>query len=249
MKRLTIFISALVLSTGLLFAQEDMEEIPEVFIPGSTGRLMVDLFTDLWSNAPEDMDINGINRGINISMMQDFRLGFSPFSVATGLGISSHNLYSDHFYEYIIDWWSSAWPQPGTFDFTKIDEDYGDIKKNKLSLNYLNIPLEFRYRNTNLPKTFRIHAGLRLGYLINAHTKTHIKNEDGILGPDTYNHWKYKAHKLGNLEKFQAGITGKIGYGRLSLFGYFPLTEIFKDNLPAELGMKPISVGISLIVY
>jgi len=249
MKRILVFFSALVLSSGLLFAQDDLDDIPEVFIPGSTGRLMIDLFTDIWTNTPDGMDIHSINRGINISMMQDFKLGQSPFSVAAGLGISSHNLYSDHFYEYIVESWPSAWPQPGSFDFKKIHEDYGEIKKNKLSLNYLNIPLEFRYRNHNLPKTLRIHAGLRLGYLINAHTKTHLKNEDGFMGSDTYSHMKFKEHKLGNLEKIQVGITGRIGYGRLSLFGFFPLTQIFKDNYPAELGMKPVSAGLSFIIY
>lgn len=249
MKRILILFSALILTSGLSFAQDELDEIPEVVIPGSSGRLMVDLFTDIWSNVPEGMDLNSINRGINISMMQDFRLGYSPFSVATGLGFASHNLYSDHFYEYITEWWSSAWPVPGSFDFRKIDDDFGDVKKNKLSLNYLNVPVEFRYRNTNLPKTFRIHAGLRLGYLVNAHTKTHVVNEDGIFGSLTQTEWKYKEHKLGNLEKFQVGITGKIGYGRLSLYGYLPLTDIFKDNYPAELGMKPLSVGISLLVY
>lgn len=249
MKRILILFSALILSSGLLFAQDELDEIPEVVIPGSTGRLMIDLFTDIWSNTPEGMDINTINRGINISMMQDFRLGNSPFSVATGLGFSSHNLYSDHLYEFTASTFSSALPQPGTFDFHKFNDSWGELKKNKLSLNYLNVPLEIRYRNANLPKTFRIYAGVRLGYLVNAHTKTHVVNEDDNGNDLSQNEWKYKELKLGNLEKFQVGITGKIGYGRLNLYGYLPLTEIFKDNYSAELGMKPVSVGITFIVY
>lgn len=249
MKRILIVFSALILSGGLLLAQDDMPEIPEEYISGSGDRLMIDLFSDIWTNTPEGMDINTINRGINFSMMQDFKLGVSPFSVATGLGIASHNLYSDYVYEYTPNSLSSAWPQPGTYDFHQIFYSWSDVKKNKLSLTYLNVPLEFRYRNHNLPKTFRIYAGIRAGYLINAHTKFHAKAEDGAsmeFGPEEI---KIKESKLGNLEKFQLGITGKIGYGRVNVYAYLPLTEIFKDNYAAELGMKPISVGLTFIVF
>ncbi|MEE4176121.1 MAG: outer membrane beta-barrel protein [Bacteroides sp.] len=249
MKRILIVFSALILSGGLLFAQEDMPEIPEEYISGTADRFMVDLFTDIWSNAPEEMDMNTINRGISISMMQDFKLGASPFSVAAGLGISSHNLYSNFVYEFTPMSWSSAWPQPGTYDFHKIDEEFYEIKKNKLSLNYLSAPFEFRYRNYNLPKTFRIYAGLRLGYLINAHTKTHLKIEEGVVGSPPPSEWKTKESKLGNLEKFQVGVTARVGYGRINLFGYLPLTEIFKDNFAAGQGMKPVSVGLTFIVF
>ena len=249
MKRILILFSALILTSGSLFAQDDMQEIPDEFVSGTSDRFMIDLFSDIWSNTPEAMDINTINRGISISMMQDFRLGYSPFSVAAGLGFTSHNLYSDHAYEFTSMSWLSSWPQPGTYDFHPIDETWNDIKKNKLSLNYLNVPLEFRYRNNNLPKTFRIYAGLRLGYLINAHTKVHIVSKEENLDDSIQNEWKYKELKLGNLEKLQAGVTARIGYGRLNLFGYLPLTEIFKDNYSAELGMKPVSVGITFIVY
>ncbi len=240
MKRLVIILTAFSLTAGAAFAQDE-------FLTGRSDRFMIDLFTDIWSNAPENMDINTINRGVNITMMQEFRLGASPISVATGLGIASHNLYSDYFYNYVPMSWSSAYPQPGTYDFTPIGDTDGEIKKNKLSLNYLNLPLELRYRNNSLPHTFRITAGVRAGYLVNAHTKTHIKNDNGGVGSSTQDERKYKEHKLGNLEKFQFGLSGRIGYGRINLNAYLPLTKIFKDNSVTD--MKPFSVGLTFIVY
>ncbi|MBW6497114.1 MAG: outer membrane beta-barrel protein [Bacteroidales bacterium] len=240
MKRLFIFLTATWLMAGAAFAQEDL-------LRGRSDRLMIDFFTDIWSNAPENMDMNTINRGINITMMQDFPLGNSPISFATGLGIASHNLYSDHFFDYAPMFWSSTFPQPGTYDFTPIGDTYGEVKKNKLNLNYLNLPLELRYRNNSLPHTFRITAGVRAGYLVNAHTKTHIKNDNGGVGISTQEERKYKEHKLGNLEKFQFGLSGRIGYGRINLNAYLPLTKIFKDNSVTD--MKPFSLGLTFIVY
>lgn len=240
MKRLFIFLTAICLTAGAAFAQDDL-------LRSRSDRLMIDLFTDIWSNAPENMDMNTINRGVNITMMQEFRLGASPISVATGLGIASHNLYSDHFYDYVPMYWSSAYPQPGTYDFTPIDDYYGEVKKNKINLNYLNVPLELRYRNNSLPHTFRVTAGVRAGYLVNAHTKTHIVNDSGVFGSNTQKEWKYKEHKLGNLEKFQFGLSGRIGYGRINLNAYLPLTKIFKDNSVTD--MKPFSIGLTFIVY
>lgn len=240
MKRFFIFLTATWLLAGTAFAQDDL-------LRGRSDRFMIDLFTDIWSNAPENMDMNTINRGINITMMQEFRLGNSPISFATGLGIASHNLYSDHFFGYAPIFWSSTYPQPGAFDFSPIDESNAELKKNKLNLNYLNIPLELRYRNNNLPHTFRITAGVRAGYLVNAHTKTHIKYDDGILWQTSQTEFKLKEHKLGNLEKFQFGLSGRIGYGRINLNAYLPLTKIFKDNSVTD--MKPFSLGLTFIIY
>lgn len=240
MKRLFIVLAALTITAGSAFAQDE-------FITGRSDRLIFDLFTDIWSNAPSGMEMNTINRGVNVSMMQDFRLGSSSFSFATGLGFASHNLYSDHFYDFTSISYSSTFPQPGTFDFSKIDDWLGEVKKNKISLNYLNIPLEFRYRNNSLPSTFRVAAGIRAGYLVNAHTKTHIVNDEGVFGAGFQEEWKYKEHKLGNIEKFQFGVTGRIGYGRVNLNAYLPLTNIFKGNSVTD--MKPFSVGLTFIVY
>ena len=242
MKRILIVLFVLSLSVNKVNADD-------IFMTGSSDRFMIDLFTDIWRNAPENMEMNTINRGVNITMMQEFRLGNSPISFATGLGIASHNLYSDHFYDYAP--WYSTYPQTGTYNFFPIDDNYefslGEVKKNKLNLNYLNIPLEFRYRNNSLPSTFRITAGVRAGYLVNAHTKTHIVNDSGVFGPNSQKEWKHKLHKLGNLEKFQFGVTARIGYGRINLNAYLPLTNIFKGN--NVIDMKPFSLGLTFIVY
>ncbi len=240
MKRLFIAISVFFAISLSLRAQE-------VFLDGRTDRLMIDLFSDIWSNVPSDMEVFTINRGVNISLLQDFRLGQSKFSIAAGLGLASHNLYSDHFYKRLAESSFSMFSPQQAFQFYKISDVYGEVKNNKLNLTYLNLPLEFRYRNNNLSHTLRFYGGLRFGYLINGHTKTHLKNEEGVFGPGTQAEHKIKEKKLGNLEKFQFGITGRIGYGRVNLYAYLPLTYTFVGNNFTE--MKPFSIGLTFVIY
>ncbi len=223
MKRTLIVFVALILLGNTAFASNPVRMRP-------SERFLLDLFTDVWQNEPANMDMNTINRGVGIYILHDFVLGTSNFSVATGLGFASHNLYSDHYYIYD--------PDTDTYNFEPIEADYD---KNKISLNYLDVPVELRFRTRTLPHTFRIHAGIKGGYLINAHTK--FVGEDEVFGHDI----KFKEHRLEQIEKFRFGITGRIGYGRVTLNAYMPLTDVFSGNNAEE--MNPFSVGLTFILF
>lgn len=199
-------------------------------------RFMVDLFTDVWHNTPEGMTTNTINRGVTVSIMKDFPLGNSSFSFAAGAGFTGHNLYSDHYYTYDDT-------EGDYFDFIPIDETEGEIKKNKLSLNYLNVPLEIRFRTGNVPNVIRLTAGLRAGLLVNAHTKHHFEYEDDEYPEEL----KYKLHELENIENFRLGVIARIGYGRFNINGYLPLTNIFEGNTVEDMNF--FSVGVTFSLY
>ncbi len=198
----------------------------------ASDRFIFSIFTDVWSNLPEGMETNTINRGISIDYIQEFPISTSNFSVAAGLGFSSHNLYSDHWY--IRDF------ENNVHSFFPIDDDF-DYSNNKLSLNYINIPVEFRYRTRNTSRTFRVHAGIKGGLLINGHTK--YVGEDAPNGRDT----KLKEGKLDNIETFLLGFHGRIGYGRVNLNTFISLTDIFTDNNAANAEF--MSLGISFILF
>lgn len=200
-------------------------------------RFMVDLFTDVWQNTPDGMSTNTINRGITVSMMKDFPLGTSSFSFAAGVGFTGHNLYSDHYYTHDEEM------EGQFFDFSPIDETEGEIKKNKLSLNYLNVPLEIRFRSRNAPQTIRLTAGLRAGVLVDAHTKHRFEYEDDDYPGEV----EFKEKQLENIETFRLGITARIGYGRININGYMPLTNIFEGNSVEDMNF--FSVGLTLSLY
>ncbi|MFN2394073.1 MAG: outer membrane beta-barrel protein [Bacteroidales bacterium] len=217
MKKVILFITVITLFAASTFSQENSKMRPK-------DRLIVGLFTDIWSNLPDEMETKTINRGISIDYLQDFPISTSNFSFAAGLGFTSRNLYSDHSY---------------SFDFNPINSelDY----KNKLSLNYLNIPVELRYRTRNTPHTFRIHAGVKAGLLINAHTKY-----VGELTPGG-REISLKEGKLNNIENFLVGVHGRIGYGRVNLNTFINLTNIFEENNATDAGV--FSVGLSFILF
>lgn len=253
MKRLVFLLLGLLLATNSLQAFEPSRMHP-------SDRFFVTLFTDAWQNVPGDMDLRTIQRGINISAMQDMPMGRSNFSIAAGLEFSSHNLYSDHHYLFYPD--LSYQPHllialQEKYDFAPLRRDYD---KNKLSLNYLEVPVQFRYRTRGLNRTFRIYAGMKAGYLVNAHTKYEGKSQylelDGIytsgeaaaLVSDTSNkEVKTKEHKLGNLVDYRIGLTAMVGYGSVNLHLYYPLTSVFEDNSASD--MYPLSLGITWILF
>lgn len=208
-------------------------------------RFMVTLFTDVWQDLPGDMDLKTIQRGISISALQDMPLGRTNFSLAAGLEFTSHNLFSDHRYLYKV--------RNNKFDFFPIDKDH-EYDKNKLSLNYLEIPVQIRYRSRELPRTFRFYAGMKAGRLINAHTKFVGKtfwyltyDDDETEATVTSRKVKIKEHRLKNIADYRIGITGTIGYGSVNLNIYYPLTGIFTENSAEDA--RPLSLGVSLILF
>ncbi len=213
-----------------------------------TDRFMVTLFTDVWQDTPDEMDLKTIQRGLSINALQDMPLGRSNFSVAAGLGFTSHNLYSDKLYRYNL--------QDEKYDFYPTPRDYD---KNKISLNYIDVPVQFRFRSRGLDRTFRLYAGVRAGYLVNAHTKykgkAYFQDPGGIqFNPDAPHDAhavprtiKFKEHRLENINKFRIGLTAMVGYGRVNVHLSCPLTDLFEDNSAED--MRPISLGLTLILF
>ncbi|MFO7873867.1 MAG: porin family protein [Bacteroidales bacterium] len=238
MKRNILFLTVFLLMTTSLQAFEPPRMHP-------TDRFIVTPFTDLWQNSPDNMELKTIQRGVNIILLQDMPLGRSNFSIAAGLGFTSHNLYSDQWYRFH--------PIEGQYDFYPAPEDY---EKNKLSLNYVDIPVQIRFRTRELNSTFRLYAGIKVGYLINAHTKFEgkvryfdhdILDETEFALPFASRTTKFKEHDLNNLYDWHISLTAMIGYGRVNFQMYYPLNDMFKDN-PAE-EMLPISLGLAVIVF
>jgi len=235
-KFLTILIAIICMTTNA------QAFVPERMHP--TDRFIITVFSDIWQDVPESLDLRTIQRGISISAFQDMPLGRTNFSLAAGLAFSGHNLYSDHRYSFI--------PSLNQFRFVSIDPEH-EYEKNKLSMSYLEVPVQLRLRTRDLPSTLRFYAGVRVGYLFHAHTKfvgkqyypQHFDHFDPQ--PVTERTIKVKEHKLENINKYRIGLTGTIGYGAVNLHVYYQLTETFKDN-NAE-GMYPLSVGVSFIVF
>lgn len=103
--------------------------------------------------------------------------------------------------------------------------------KNKLSINYLNIPILFRFSHKVDAKNWISYgAGATFGYRLSSWTKQ-VSSEHG----------KVKNHDGFNLNDFNATVNAEIGYNKTHLFASYQLTNIYKTS---GLIQQPISFGV-----
>jgi hypothetical protein len=200
---------------------------------------MIQVSMDNWSGMPDSISSHnkGFSRGLNIYFMLNKQFKNAPnFSIAGGLGIGSSNIF---FQKMAIDLKSSSPLLP----FTALDSA-NHFKKYKLSTSYLEIPLEFRYNSKpNSPNGgFKAALGLKIGTLINAHTKgkeVEDKNNHTIA---SYSQ-KESSKAYINSTRFMA--TARVGYGIFSIFGSYQLNNILKDGTGADMKLYQIGLTIS----
>ncbi len=187
-------------------------------------RFAVDILFDRWLEEPSNISLEPYSMGINVYRMIDIPFT-NHFGISIGLGFSSQNFHHNgQFITYL--------KTDGT-EFTTIEplpSGY-DYRRNKLSLNYFDLPFELRFRSKDKPR-FNVYPGVKIGYLFNAHTKT-IDNSG-----------KYKNYNIPNLDPIRYGVSLRMGWGRnLHIYTYYQLSSIFKKNRGEMI--NPFSIGFT----
>lgn len=212
--------------------------------------IIFDIFNDFWQNAPEVVKLRGINQGISISAMMNRPLGHSNFSLSFGLGLSSHNLYSDAVP--ILGKDVNNKPD-GSIQFIKLGNYAGktvEYSINKINITYIDLPIELKFKTrAEKKKTFKSSIGFKFGYNISNHTK--YRGEDYIEENDDY--VTIKKSNIKYINNLHYGIIARIGYGRYNLMAYYSLSKLFEDGKlkynDKEYQIYPISIGISIIPF
>ena len=189
-------------------------------------RIVVNLSYDRLLNTPSGIKSKGFSRGFDAYFMYDIVLGKSRFSIAPGIGIGTNN----YMLKYMITSDSTA------TTFTEFDDNI-KVKKSKLALTYVDIPLELRFRSAPNKKgtSWKLAAGFKAG--IKIQDKWKYKGDDFGMGE------KFKKYNIDNLNKFRYGVMVRGGYGPLNLYAYYSLSDLFNDKGPK---MTPLSIGISI---
>ncbi len=223
---------------------------------GKKDAIVMNFYTDIWQKNDSSMSIRNYSPGFDIYLMKDITFGKSKFSFGYGLGISVHNMHSDAVPKNEMKW-DSATSQnvfTGKTIFSRIPDyvNNNEIKydNNKLTLTYIEIPLELRYKKENKRgKMFKFSVGGKAGYLLSSYTKYKgTKYEGSSSDPDVgVAKIKIKNYNISNLQSLSYGVTMRVGYGLCNIFGYYSLSKIFKKDKGPE--MYPISVGISITPF
>lgn len=109
------------------------------------------------------------------------------------------------------------------------------LKKSKFNTLYLNVPLMFEIQLPAGYNRLNIAAGVIGGLKLNAWTK--LVFEDGE---------KVRANGDYNLNLLRGGVTARIGYQNLMIFGSYYITPWFQDlKGPDTFNPEPFEIGLA----
>jgi hypothetical protein len=230
MKRIVLAAIGIII-IGSVFSQDSFESTIRKFNIG------VGVSTDIWMDLPAGMDARVINQGAQVNGMYNYRINESVIYLAGGVGIGMHNLYSNSYIEDI---------KADSISFIRIEDNIA-YKKSKISLAYIDVPLEFRIKTK---KHFRIALGFKFGFLVNAHAKYKGNRfevaGDGSASTDGTT-VKEKQKDIKQVESFRYGPTFRIGYKWINLTAYYQISKVFKVDRGPQI--YPISIGLAVIPY
>jgi len=150
------------------------------------------------------------------------------FGVVTGMGIS--------FNDYAFDLPVTIEKEDGYGMIVPISilKESSEVKKSKLHVNYLTVPLilevktPLRMGSSNL----YLAAGAIGSLYIGSHTKFKYYNSNKEKSKSNYhiNQWKYD-------------LTARIGFGDFCVFANYSMTSLFKDGNGPDI--HPLMIGVS----
>ena len=201
----------------------------------SNDHFMVQYGFDKWAGTGDSINPKGFSRFFNAYIMLDKPFKTNPkFSVGLGLGIGSSNIFFNKTY---VDVKSLSARLP----FTNVDS-VDHFKKFKLTTIYAEAPVELRFSSNpeNTNKSVKIALGVKVGTLLNAHTKGKtLESKSGV----TLNNYIEKESSKKFFNSTRLAVTARIGYGIFGIYGAYQITSFLKTGVgPAEI--KPYSIGI-----
>lgn len=243
MKRITLILITLI---SFNLSAQDTGIAGKGGRPNVKGDLFLDFGFNLLNNRPEDLNTGFFqSKTANIYYQYPIHLGENSgitFNPGIGLGMDKLGFKRD----------STLTNNPSlgnsSSQFTGIKTLYGQditVNTNKLAINYVEIPLEFRYHlnKTDYDKGFRIAIGGKVGILYDSHTKVEIKDADGMIT-------KVKTKQDYGLNPIRYGVYSRVGLAGFNLWGYYGLNEVFKEGKgPFGTEATQFSFGVSIALF
>jgi hypothetical protein len=188
-----------------------------------------------WAGIPDSINKKGFSKSFNVYFLFDFPFKTNPnLSIAVGPGISTDHILFANTRVGIKD-------RSAAISFANVS-DTDHYKKTKLATAYLEAPVELRYSaNPQNGKGFKAAVGIKVGTLLNAHTRnTKYENKSGSgLGEHVL-----KESSKNFFNRNRLCLTARAGYGHFSLFGSYQVTTLFKDGEGPVV--RPFTIGITL---
>ncbi len=192
--------------------------------------LFIDITENSWAHLPAGIETNFISGGVNLSLFYDFFYAHKHFSIAPGLSFSNATVKTNGY---------TITNDSGSLSFVELIPYPAGISyiKNKLSISYFDVPVEFRFQvhPDERGKNFWISPGFRAGILLSDFWK--YKYEAGGMLSKT------KTYYQQDLQKYHYGVSLRAGYYKVGVFAYYSLSTLFEKDRGPDL--IPFSIGIA----
>jgi hypothetical protein len=183
---------------------------------------------NLLVQGPAGLKQDKFSAGLSGGFLRDMPINKKrTFAIATGLGLSYQNYYQNL---------TVSKSNDGSLLYGV--NDYSEFVSNRFRQYTVDVPLEFRWRNSTYDsyKFWRIYGGLKFSYVFAA--KSVLKD-----GETTY-----KIKNNPDLNDFQYGVYLSAGYNTWNIYAYYGLNTLYKSNVKTISGenvdMRTLNLGI-----
>ncbi len=219
--RISLFIITF-FTTLSIFAQEievkdeiDFDAIDSLY---REDQFYVNITYNALQKQPGGVTQNKLSTGLGLGFLRDMPINKSRIiSIAAGLGYSlsiyNHNLG-------IIE--------TAVSNTYEVSDATNSFSKNKMSLHQVELPVEFRWRNST-PEShifWRVYSGVKVSYLFYDEYKLESNNGNSKISNNK------------DLNQIQYGVYLTVGWNTWNFYAYYGLNPLFKST--AKIDNQPI---------
>ena len=216
---------------GFLWSQQDTIVVVDADPKYFEDQFYFGVNYNVLIGSPDGISQNSFSSGIMGGFIKDFPINKRRnVGFGIGAGLSINTIYSDLM---------ATKNANGTISYQEVPEDL-DYNRNKLSMHFVEFPLEFRWRSSRAEdyRFWRIYSGVRLQYLFSGRSTFVTDNEK-------------LSFSNSDIRDFQYGIYLSFGYNTWNFYAQYNVTNIFEDDRYLING-EPLEVNIikaGLIFY
>lgn len=186
---------------------------------------------NLMQGKPGGYSQNSFSTALTTGFLRDMPVNDARTSaIAIGLGYSYNNIQHN----------LKVSESGGKRSYEIVPE--ADFDKNKLVLHYVDLPIEFRWRNSTpySHKFWRIYAGFKISYLFADKAQFDFPGGGSM---------KVKGND--DLNKFVYGAYISAGWNTWNLYAYYGITPLFKESakIPGGQNVNLNSLHLGLMFY
>jgi len=160
---------------------------------------------------PDGLQQTKFSPGFSVGFLRDMPINASrTFAVAAGLGYSL-SVYNQNL---------GIFESNNTTTYEILNAEGVSVSKDKLSLHYVDLPVEFRWRNATPDnhRFWRVHLGVKLSYLV-ANQYNLVSTAGNLTNTN-----------LNDLSKFNYGLYLSTGWNTWNIYAYYGFNPIFTSD-------------------